>query len=85
MTSVCQNQDTFNQSFRQAVKYVREQDKPKNSLLIVAAIILAIIIIWSLLLANKVGSGQGRTEHFLLALLFSPAYIISYYLNNYGK
>ena len=80
--SVCQNQDTFNQSLRQAIKYNEKQDRPKKVVQLILLAIYMIFIVWALLLASKVSDSDGRKLHFVLALLFSPVYIISYYLGN---
>lgn len=81
MSSVCQNQDTFNKSMRQAIKYTEKQDRPKAIVEIIALAIYMIFVVWALLLASKVSDVEGRKIHFVLAMLFSPIYIISYYIN----
>lgn len=83
MSYLCQNQDTFNNAFRGAVKYIRKQREPKTQVQIVAIFIWTIFILWALLLAAKIPSGYRQTEHLLLAMIFSPFYIISYYLGRY--
>jgi hypothetical protein len=52
--SVCQNQDTFNQSLRQAIKYNEKQDRPKKVVQLILLAIYMIFIVWALLLASKV-------------------------------
>ena len=78
--SVCQNQDSFNKSFEKAVKYVEKQNQPKKWVQIVIFLILLVFIVWALILAMKV-SPSHRKLHLILALLFSPIYIISHYLS----
>lgn len=78
--SVCQNQDTFNQSLRQAIKYNEKQDRPKKLVQLILLAIYMIFIVWALLLASKVSDVEGRKLHFVLAMVFSPIYIIAYYL-----
>ena len=78
---ICDNQDNFNQAFRKAVKYVDKKNTPKLWVQIVAGIIMLLVIIWAVLLARKVDSSD-KVLHFLLALVFAPFYIISYYLSS---
>lgn len=80
--SVCQNQDSFNQSFEKAVKYVQKKNEPKKWVQVVLFIIILVIVVWALLLAMKV-SPSHRKIHLILALVFSPFYIIAHYLNTY--
>lgn len=78
MSNVCQNQDTFNQSMNQAIKYVDKKNRPSNAIQIIALAIFFVLLLWSLMLASK--SGMDKTLHYVLAMLFSPVYILSYYL-----
>lgn len=78
-TTVCSNQDDFNQSFRQGVKYFQKQEEPKKWAQIPFVIIYTVLIIWALLLAMKVQT--NRQFHTLLALLFAPIYVIAHYLD----
>lgn len=78
MSNVCQNQDTFNQSVRQAVKYMEKKDKPSKAVQLILLALFFVILLWALLLASK--SGMDKTLHYVLAMLFSPVYILSYYL-----
>jgi hypothetical protein len=77
--SVCDDQDTFNKSFRSAVKYVEKKEKPGKTVMTIAVIIYVFFTVWALMLASRMPSGE-KTEHTMFALLFSPAYIISYYI-----
>lgn len=80
MSSVCQSQDVFNTSMRDALKYVAKQEKPKKRAQLVMLAIWVLIILWALILASKVRDVEGRKMHYVLALVFSPVYILSYYL-----
>lgn len=79
MSNVCQNQDTFNQSLSQAVKYMEKKDRPSKAVQLVLLAVFFILLLWALLLASK--SGMDKTLHYVLAMLFSPVYILSYYLS----
>jgi len=78
--SVCQNQDTFNKSFHEAIKYVEKKNEPRKWVQVVVFLLLVVLITWALLLSMKVSPSQ-RTLHIVLALVFSPVYIIAHYLN----
>ena len=78
MSNVCQNQDTFNQSVNQAIKYVDKKNMPSKTVQIIALVIFFVILLWALMLASK--SGMDTTLHYVLAMVFSPVYILSYYL-----
>ena len=78
--SVCSNQDTFNQSFRQAVKNYVKKEEPRAVAVIIVSVIYLVVMIWAVILALKISSGDERTKHVLFALLFSPLYIIAYFL-----
>ena len=78
---ICNNQDSFNTAFRSAVKYVDKKEKPNKSAQIIMFIILFVLILWALLLSMKSGSGQVQVKQVLLAIVFSPIYIIAYYLD----
>jgi hypothetical protein len=78
--TVCDTQDDFNHAFRDAIKYVEKKNKPRLWVQIVAVVIIALFILWALMLACKVGADQ-KLLHYLLAMVFSPFYIISYYLS----
>lgn len=79
--TVCDTQNDFNHAFRDAVKYVNKKDRPKMWVQIVAMVILLIMIVWALMLAMRVSSGADQKVHLVLALVFAPFYIISYYLS----
>jgi hypothetical protein len=79
--TVCDNQDIFNKSFRNSIKYVENKNKPNKTMMTLALVIYVIFVVWALILSTKTPDNK-RTEHILYSLLFSPAYIISYYLGN---
>jgi hypothetical protein len=82
---VCDNQADFNEAVRHAIKYSQEQaykDVPKGAMY-VYVIVYLILFIWALMLALQV-KGSDRPLHIALAVLFSPVYILSYYLSKWG-
>lgn len=79
--TVCDTQDDFNHAFREAVKYVDKKETPKMWVQLVAMGILLVFIVWALVLASRVGGSSDQKVHFVLALVFAPFYIISYYLS----
>lgn len=80
--SVCETQDKFNNAFQGAVTYVEKKERPSRFLQLVSLIIMITVIIWALLLADKMNVGNDKIIHVVLALVFSPFYIISYYISN---
>ena len=82
MTDVCKNQDAFNKSFREAIKYVQKENEPRQWVQLVVAVFGIILIVWAVILAVRVHGSEQRI-HIVLALLFSPVYIISYYLSKH--
>jgi succinate-acetate transporter protein len=80
--SICQDQDNFNSSFYKALQYSREKETKGMGIVLSMYLILhTIFIFWAVLLAFK-QEPQGRIIHITLAIIFSPAYVISYYLNS---
>lgn len=82
MSSVCDNQADFNKAFREAVKNDMKKNKPW---IYVSTVLLLIFLIWAVLLAMQVPKGSERVEHLLFAMLFSPVYVLAYYLGILGK
>jgi uncharacterized membrane protein (DUF106 family) len=84
--SVCDNQDNFNQAVQEAVKYnnneVMKKSQPWAQ---ICSIVWLIFFVWAVVLAMKVPVGPRRVEHIMFAILFSPAYVIAYYLAPFGS
>lgn len=78
MSKICDTQDNFNTAFENAVKYVEKKNKPKLWVQLVVIGIMIVLVVWALVLANKISGDQ--ILHYILALAFSPIYIIAYYL-----
>jgi heme/copper-type cytochrome/quinol oxidase subunit 4 len=78
--SVCANQTTFNSALKTAVKDVEEKERKDNMVArTVGGILYLILTIWAVMLAMKT-DGNVRQLHMIFAFLFSPVYIIAYYL-----
>lgn len=79
--SVCDSQDRFNDAFEDAIKYVEKKQRPSKATILVGLIIFIVIFLWAIYLAAKTNPGQEKTLHLTLAMVFSPFYVISSYLN----
>lgn len=79
--SVCENQDNFDAGIRKAVKYVEKKDRLSTLSMIVLSLILLIILVWAVMLAKNFGTTEYSILHYVLAILFSPMYIVAYYLD----
>lgn len=77
--TICDNQDDFNHAFREAIKYTRKKEKLSTLASVIILLIIFLLLLWALVLANRVMT--HKILHYLLALVFSPAYILAYYLN----
>lgn len=83
---VCQNQDDFNVALKNAIKYNSDQNMKKaKPWLIVYAVLWAIFLVWGIMLAMQITSPVERVEHLLFAIIFSPAYVLAYYLGALSK
>jgi hypothetical protein len=80
--SVCDDQNTFNQAFHDAVKYELKKEKPNKTAQIVGSIIYIALLFWAVSLAMKIQPKSESVEHILLAVLFPPVYIMAYYIGN---
>jgi len=76
---VCDNQNDFNQAFLNAVKNMKSMSKSSK---IVYTVLWLFFLLWAILLALRVPEGQERIQHLVFAFLFSPVYILSYYLGH---
>ena len=78
---VCDNQDDFNHAFRKALEYNNKENYKKNKPWMYVSLVLWIIFfIWAIMLAMKMPQGPERVVHLVFAMVFSPLYVISYYL-----
>ena len=81
--SLCDNQDKFNDAFYKALKKSRKKDN-KNMVKGAGcyALIHIIFLFWGIMLALKQPVDQ-QIVHITLAIVFSPAYVLAYYLNTF--
>jgi hypothetical protein len=79
--TVCDTQTDFNHAFRDAIKYVNKKDSPKLWVQLLALALFILFIVWALMLASKSGSSD-QVLHYVLAMVFSPFYVISHYLTH---
>jgi hypothetical protein len=79
-TNVCDNQDVFNVAVDKAVvSNNRKVIKENRSFLAYYALFMLIALVWAVMLSMRVPKAQ-RLIHTVFAFLFSPAYILAYYL-----
>jgi hypothetical protein len=80
--NVCDDQDSFNQAFHQAIKYNEKQMiKDAGPWFWVYLGLWVIFFFWAICLAMRVPPGNNRIEHLVFAMLFSPFYVIAYYIS----
>lgn len=80
--NICYDQETFNTAFYKALKhYQKKEDKIISGPLASYIIIHTIFLIWGIMLAFKSQPAHNRVVHITLAMVFAPAYVLSYYLN----
>lgn len=77
-SNVCGNQADFNQALQAAIKSNRTQ-KMTPVMWVVLVLYLALLV-WGVMLALKVTSGDNRTLHIVLSVAFAPVYVLAYYL-----
>lgn len=80
-SNVCDTQDDFNVAFDKAIKQNNKDAMKKSTPWIyVYIVLLMIFFVWALVLAMQVPPGPGRLVHLVLAMVFSPIYVLAYYL-----
>ena len=80
--SLCKDQDTFNESVYKAIKeYDKKMSNKMKDPLTIYLVVHMIFIIWALILSLKHTKSEQRIIHIMSALIFSPAYIIAYYID----
>jgi hypothetical protein len=82
---ICSNQDEFNKAFRKAIRKtdedIEEEISPYRNLYI---LLFIIFFIWALVLAMKMPSGNDKIVNLVLAMAFSPLYVIAYYVREFN-
>lgn len=85
--SVCESQASFNDAVGVALDTYKQNQKAASmtnvstGALTVYILLTLAIFIWAIVLAFQLKKGSERILHLLLAMIASPLYIISYYLN----
>ena len=80
--SLCDNQRDFNVAFKEALKNVDKTEctTTECKVWVVVVVILSLLfIIWAVILALRVSDNEHRILHLVMAILFSPLYVVSYY------
>ena len=83
--NVCNTQDSFNVAFNKALKATAEDDMKKSKPWMYVYVVLWLtFFIWALVLAMQVAQGPNRLIHLVFAMVFSPVYVLSYYIGVLG-
>jgi hypothetical protein len=81
-TNVCTTQSTFSNAYYRAVQDAQRRDTKKMiNVMYLYLVIHFIFLIWGIMLAFKSQPKENRVIHITLAVVFGPAYVLSYYLN----
>lgn len=79
--SLCDNQDDFNDAFYKALKQSRKKDNKKMASGVGVYMLMHLMFLfWAIILALKQPKDQ-QIVHLTLAMVFSPVYVLAYYLN----
>jgi hypothetical protein len=84
MSDITKNQDNFNDAVYKAIEYSMDKryDKIDNTALGVYLVAHLIFLIWAIILVSRLPKGPDRLLHLILAVLFSPLYVLGYYISN---
>ena len=80
--SVCQDQQTFNKAFKQAIDDYGKDECTTTQCKVtmtVFVIIMLLFYIWAVILAMRVRDPEHRLLHIIFALGTGPIYVLSYY------
>lgn len=80
-TNVCQDQATFNDAVGAALDTYGEERKVSTGAMTLYLVLVLVFFIWALILAFQLKRGNDRLLHLFVAMIGSPLYVISYYLN----
>ena len=81
--SLCNDQHTFNHAFAKAIRAYDKNESKKMSLSLSIYIVIHLIcMIWAVMLAVKSSPPDHKVINITLALVFSPAYVLAYYISN---
>ena len=83
---VCSDQNPFNNAVYTALKDLDKEDMEKHkSWRTVHIIIWMVFFLWAVFLAMKVNNGPEKIEHLIFAMVFSPIYVLAYYLGMFSS
>lgn len=91
MEDLCKSQDAFNEIHYEAIKYAREKDQEELSkpplfmYTSIYGIIHLIFLFWGIMLAIRSQPPANRVVHITLAIVFSPIYVLSYFIGMLGN
>ena len=83
--NVCKDQETFNEALKTGFESMYEEKKVSTGYMLFYFILATIFLFWALVLSYQCPKSANRILHILFALLASPLYVLSYYLNCLGK
>jgi len=83
--NVCQDQQTFNEALKKGLESLSEDKKVSSGYMLMYLILATIFLVWALMLSYQCPKSSNRILHILFALLASPLYVLSYYLNCLAK
>lgn len=79
-SNVCENQDRFNDAYRSALQNDQEKRIEENkNWMNIYAVLWLISLVWAIFLALKADE-EHRVLHLVHALVFSPLYVLAYYI-----
>lgn len=80
--NICGNQGNFNVAVRRALKFNQKVEMKQNKKFMIASLVIGLILLlWAVNLVKKIPDSIMRREHMVFAILFSPVYILAYYLS----
>ena len=80
-SSICQDQTSFNNALSIGLDTYRDEQKMTSGTMYVYLLLVLVFFIWALMLAMRLKHGNERILHLVVAMIASPLYVISYYLN----
>lgn len=80
-SNICQDQTSFNNALSIGLDTYRDEQKMSSGTMGIYLLLVLVLFVWALVLAFRLKRGNERLLHILVAMLASPIYIISYYLN----
>jgi hypothetical protein len=96
MSTICSDQDAYNNAFKKALNKYKRDEEVKYGLrcdendtgckigIVIMFIIMILFYLWALILALKVSDPEHRTLHVLFALATGPLYVLAHYASMLG-